>query len=112
MDRLRWIPEVRGCYKVKDLCVLSSSTGSLGNGLWKMVWVNLASLKVEVFVWRALQSRISTLAELARRGVQDLGDCFYAFCHQEGASLLYLRVGMHSLCPLRRSWCGYDILMV
>jgi hypothetical protein len=69
-DKLIWPCNSDGSFSVKSCCTLIDNTSSMNDRVFEAnVWIKGAPLKVQVFLWLAIQDKVSTRAFLYHRNV-------------------------------------------
>ena len=82
IDMVSWDLNAKGVFTVKShyIKLLSYSSfaiqaSAIGLFPWKIIWKNLAPLKVSVFVWEASHGSILTCDNLQKRGIVLVNRC-------------------------------------
>lgn len=91
LKTLIWHYSPNGCYDVKSGYILgfnhknneSSSNSSSINFYWNSLWNLNIHNKIKIFIWRALNNRLPTKDNLAKRGLNSLTCCPICFCPLE-----------------------------
>ncbi|KAK8507838.1 hypothetical protein V6N12_074403 [Hibiscus sabdariffa] len=60
-DTLKWLGSLNGIFSPKAFDEYVANRGTNKDGVWKLIWTNLAPPKVEAFVWKTILLRISNV---------------------------------------------------
>ncbi|GMJ07534.1 hypothetical protein HRI_004422600 [Hibiscus trionum] len=105
-DRIWWTGGSSGMYSVKDFCDTLTSNERQSDCLWPIVWMNIAPIKVEAFLWKAIQNRIPTGSELVKRGVELNGIICCPLCREVPETVNHLFLHCSIAWQTWQKWCS------
>ncbi|KAK9058373.1 hypothetical protein SSX86_023214 [Deinandra increscens subsp. villosa] len=65
-----WRGDPSGDFSIKSIRAIFCEAGQSLPPPWAFAWCKLIPLKVNLFMWRAVQNRVATYDQLVKRGVQ------------------------------------------
>ena len=80
-DKLIWLCNSNGSFSVKSCCTLINNTSFANDRVFEAnVWIKGAPSKVQVFLWLAVQDKVSTRAFFHQRTVLSATQASCVFC--------------------------------
>jgi hypothetical protein len=84
IGKIIWPCNSDGSFSVKSCCTLIDSTSCTNDRVFEAnVWIKGAPLKVQVFLWLAVQDKVSTKAFLHHRNVLPAPQALCVFCNSD-----------------------------